>query len=156
MAKKKIKATKSKKQAQENRYFFGALLTVAGLLVVGIAAVVLFGGKGTLTSSGTCDQSSPISADVESRFGNKWRGLGATDWEYSPDLFKVYIDIAKWSKVSYDEEVKRANTIGKDFGDSMRKNGGDPKQANIMFHDTNSRDQMLGTYTGISGAQIQK
>lgn len=156
MAKKKIKASKSKKQAKENRYFFGALLTVAGLLVVGIAAVVLFGGKGTLTSSGSTDQSSPISVDVESRFGNKWRGLGATDWEYSPDLFKVYIDAAKWSSVSYDEQVKRANTIGKDFSDSVGKNGGDPKQVNMMYHDSVSRDLMIGTYSGISGAQIQK
>src|SRR3990172_2316627 len=102
MAKKKIKISKSKKQAKENKYFLGALLTIGGLFVIGIAAVILFGSGGGALVSGSGDHGSLIQNDMESKHGAEWRGLGFTSWQYSPTDTMIYVDQGKWGNLSVD------------------------------------------------------
>lgn len=163
MAKAKTKTSKGKKQSQakktgENKYFLGALLTIGGLFVVGIAAVILFGSGGSGGSSvvPVSGHDAQIVADMESKYGAKWRGLGFTEWEYAPDLTKLYVDLTKWSNLSVDQQKDRMNQAAKDLGKIIKVHGRDPQQLYIMFHDAVSRDSMMGTYTFSDGAQLQK
>lgn len=158
MAKKKIKAGKTTKKAQENKYFIGALLTIAGLLVVGIAAVVIFGGAGTPQPAATnlTGHDAMIFDEMESAHGDAWRADGLTDWEYAPDLTKFYVDLTKWGNYSIDEQKKEMNKAGKTMGKLIKKHGKDPKQLYVMFHDSVNRDMMIGTYSGATGAAIQQ
>ena len=156
MAKKKIKASKTKKQAQENRYFMGALMIIGGLFVIGIAAVMLFGNTGASLVSGGGGHDSQIKSDMETRYGAKWRSLGITDWLYNPSDTMFYVDWTKWSGLSVAERKSRMNQAGKDFGRLLKEHGGDPKSVFVMFHDSVNRNAMIGTYSGLSGAQIQE
>ncbi len=156
MAKKKIKASKAKQQTKEKRYFMGALLTMGGLLVIGIAAVVLFGTGGTTLVSGSGDHSALIQNDMESKHGAQWRALGLVRWQYNTGDTMFYVDPAKWGNLSIDERKKRMNQVGRAFGEIVGTHGGDPKQVYAMFHDSVNTGIMLGTYSGVSGAQIQQ
>ena len=162
MAKTKIKSKKIRKQTpakktQENKYFLGALLTIGGLFVIGIAAVILFGsgGSGNSATGPVSGHDAQIVSDMESKFGAKWRGLGYTDWAYTPDPM-FYVDLTQWSNLNVDQRKERMNQVGKDLGKVIEVHGRDPKQLYIMFHDAGSRNQMIGTYTGAGGAQIQQ
>lgn len=154
MAKKKIKASKSKKQAQENRYFYGALLTIGGLLVVGVAFALLLGNGGGQATTAGGGHSAQIVSDMESKFGAAWRGLGFVRWKYDPNDTMFYVDSTAWSKVGLDEAKKRMTKAGDDFKGLVSQHGGDPKQVYIMFHD--EAERMLATYSGASGVEVQK
>ncbi|HEB12711.1 MAG TPA: hypothetical protein ENI11_03430 [Actinobacteria bacterium] len=155
MTKKKIKSTKAKKKKKENKYFFGALLIIGGLLVIGISATLLFGTAGQV-STGNSGQDSGIQNEITTKYGEQWRKLGITDWQYTNGDMMVFVDKQSWSSISIEDRKKRMDEVGDDFGEVISANGGDAKTAYVMFHDSASRNMMIGTYSGNGGAQIQQ
>ncbi|MDP1808782.1 MAG: hypothetical protein Q8L35_04515 [Actinomycetota bacterium] len=155
--KTQIKSGKTQKKTQENKYFLGALLTIGGLFVIGIAAVILFGNGGKTDgtpAAGSDPRITRIQNEAESKYGAKWRRAGYTNWEYSAvDPPMLFVDQAKWAGLSIIERKKRMNETGKEFSAII---GGDQKQAYIMFHDSVNTNIMIGTYSGAGGAQIQQ
>ena len=151
MSKKKVKANKAKKKQKENKYFFGALLTIGALLVVGIAATVIFGNPGgSAVSSG--GGGATVLNQMNDEFGQKWRDLGFTNWTHTDSGTMLYMDSTEWAKLSPDEQKKRINTAGKDFEKIIDDNGGDTKNVYIMIH--NERNEMPATYSSASGAEF--
>lgn len=153
MAKKKIKTKKAEKKAQENRYFFGALITIGGLLIVGIAFAFLFGGSksSSPTSSGG---TTAVLNQMENEYGKKWRDLGFTRWTHDAKMTMLFVDSRTWYSLPEVDQKKRIESAGKDVEDLIAKNGGKKKDVYIMIHDEQNR--MPATYTGGVGAQIQK
>ena len=153
MKKDERKTGKPKQNGPENRYFFGALLTVGGLLIIGIAFTFLFGGSNS--GGGTKDAGgSEMLKQMENEYGQKWRELGFTKWTSNPEMTMLYVDSASWYKLPVEDQKKRINTAGKDVEDLIKKNGGQAKDVYIMIHDETER--MPATYTGGVGAEIQQ
>ena len=155
MTKKKIKSNKAKKKKQENKYFVGALLIIGGLLIIGISATLLFGNTGQVAPAKSGEEGQ-IQNEITTKYGDKWRELGATDWQYTTGDMMVFIDKQSWAGLSVEDRKKRMNEIGKDFSKVIGDAGGDPKKTYVMFHDSANRNMMSGTYSGSSGAQIQQ
>ena len=155
MAKKKIKVKKSQKKAKENKYFYGALLAIGGLLVIGVSATLLFGSPGQVTT-GSGGGGGQVQNEITTKLGGKWRGLGVSDWQYATESTMLYVDQNEWASLSVDQRKERMNVVGDDFGKIIEEQGGDPKTVYIMFHDDAQRNMMVGTYSGNDGAQIQQ
>ena len=155
MTKKKIKSNKAKKKKQENKYFVGALLIIGGLLIIGISATLLFGNTGQVAPAKSGEEGE-IQNEITTKYGDQWRKLGATDWQYTSGDMMVYINKQSWGNLSIEDRKKRMDEIGKDFSQVIGDAGGDPKKTFVMFHDSVNRNMMSGTYSGNGGAQIQQ
>jgi hypothetical protein len=154
MSKKTIKGGKAKKQVQEKRYFTGVLLTIGGLFVIGLAALVLFGGNFKLIEGPGGGHDSEIVADMESKHGAAWRELGFVSWKDSRDFTWFYVDSGSWYQKPEDEQREAMEQVGQEFYKIADAHGGKNSAHYIMFHD--EREVMFGIYTKSEGAQIQK
>ena len=154
MAKKELRNKKDKQRAKIIQYLPIVLIAVGAVGIIVTAAIMLTGTSvGTSGSTGG-DQMNPVLSAMESEYGQKWRDLGFTRWTHDSKMTMLYVDSATWYGLSIEEQKKRINQAGEDFGKIMEKNGGNAKDVYIMIHDESER--MPATYSGTVGAEVQQ
>ncbi len=154
MAKKKLKNKKGKKKAETKQYLPIILIAVGAVGIIVTVAIMLTGTSVGTNGSAGGDQINSVLSEMKSEYGQKWRDLGFTRWTHDLKMTMLYVDSATWYGRSIEEQKKRINQAGEDFGKIMEKNGGNAKDVYIMIHDESER--MSATYSGTVGAEVQQ
>ena len=130
------------------------LPVIIAALVVGVMLTVLLASQ-TDDAEIEPARDATLETRLERDYGDRWRSLGITDWDYDPEVATIfYLPVGEWEKIDDARGEAILKELWRDTKEVVEADNGHSDQVFIMIHDAKRR--MQAAYNDESGVVSYK